>query len=72
LSSLRFYSTVKKLEEKKRIVSGRKISDDEVKLETENLGWFLLLDGSWEAIYAGDTQPDFRVGQRVEVTIKGL
>jgi hypothetical protein len=69
---IKFYSKIKKIEQKKRIARGWKIGpgDDDANFEYENMGWFMLLEGSWEYLYIGDTEPaSFRVGDEVEVTI---
>jgi hypothetical protein len=42
------------------------------KIEQRKLGWFILLEGSWESLYIGDERPQLEVGQRVVVTIEGV
>jgi hypothetical protein len=69
-SVIKFYSTVKKVEHKRRILRGWKDVNDKEQFEYEDMGWYLLLDGSWEYLHVGKDRPDFEVGQRVEVTIK--
>jgi hypothetical protein len=66
---LKFYSRVKKVEEKKRLKRAWK-EGDIVCTEEENLGWFLLLEGSWEYLYVGIGEPEFKVGDEVSVIIK--
>lgn len=65
---IKFYSKVVKVEYKKRLKRAWRIND-EIKTEEENLGWFMLLEDSWESLYLGDKKPDFEVGDQVEVTI---
>jgi hypothetical protein len=66
---LKFYSRVKKVEEKKRLKRAWK-EGDTICTEEENLGWFLLLEGSWEYLYVGIVEPEFKVGDEVSVIIK--
>lgn len=74
--TIKFFSRVKKVENKQRTVSarktGRKTEDgkDEIETQTKNLGWFMLLEDSWESFYVGTTEPDFKIGDAVEVTIR--
>lgn len=35
-----------------------------------SLGWFILLEGSHEALYLGREKPDFAAGDRVSITIR--
>ena len=67
--SIRFKSTVLKLEEKSRVTSGHTVNGEAV-FNSENLGWFLLLEGSWEPLYGCSNKPDFQIGDRVTVTIE--
>lgn len=34
-----------------------------------SIGWFVLLKGSWEALYLGAEQPDLVAGDRVRILI---
>jgi hypothetical protein len=63
-----FHSTILKIEEKSRVVRAWKDGDD-VKTDMENLGWYILLEGSREGLFVGLEKPEFMVGQRVTVTI---
>lgn len=76
MSGIVFFSKVKNVEHKKRMVrawkTGKKLEDgkDEISTEYEDMGWFILLEGSWEYLYVGDTPPeDLAVGDKVVVTI---
>jgi hypothetical protein len=74
---IKFYSKVKKLEQKKELLrswkTGKKTEDgkDEIADETRDMGWFMLLEGSWESLYVGKTKPDnLEIGDSVEVIIR--
>jgi hypothetical protein len=68
---IKFYSKVKKIEYKKRTRRGWKDERGEEQFEYENMGWFMLLEGSWEYLYVGETAPEeLKVGDDVEVIIK--
>jgi hypothetical protein len=42
-------------------------------VQQEDRGWFILMEGSHEMIYVGKDKPnDLKVGQEIEVTIKGV
>jgi hypothetical protein len=67
--SIQFKSKIKKIEHKTRIKSAWK-EGDEIKTEEESLGWFMLLNGSWEYLHVGYEKPTgFEVGDAVVVTI---
>lgn len=69
--SIKFKSRIAKLEERRRLVRGWKDEKGEDHFEYESQGWFMLLEGSWESIYVGDTKPlDFEKGNFVTVTIE--
>jgi len=38
--------------------------------EKESLGWFVHFEGSYEAIYLGDSRPNFNPGDKVKVTFE--
>lgn len=66
---IKFYSKIKKIERVQRLKSAWR-EGDEIKTKYEDKGWFILLEGSWEALYVGEEEPKgFRVGDEVEVTI---
>ena len=63
---------VVRLEEKSRVAGAKKVGDDVV-VERETLGWFVLLEGSHEMLYLGRDQPsDLVVGQKVRIRIEPL
>ena len=67
---IKFYSKVSKIEQKKRLLAAWK-EGDQVRTEHENLGWFVLLEGSWEFLYVGETEPEgFQVGDEIEVILQ--
>jgi len=40
-------------------------------VQREDLGWFILMEGSHEMIYVGQDKPnDIKIGQAIEVTLK--
>lgn len=69
-------TTVKSVENVKQVVSGRKVKDadgqDETVLEYEDLGWFVVFEGSWEKLNFGTERPNLKKGQKVEIIIQGL
>ena len=68
---MKFITTVKKVEEKSRTVRGW-MAGDKAMTETEKLGWFILLDGSWEYLHIGKDRPDFSPGDLVSVSIEKI
>jgi len=67
---IKFYSKVKELAPRNKIVRSYRIGDD-VECEVQDMGWYMLLEGSWEALYVGTTQPEgLSVGDEVEVVIR--
>jgi len=67
---IKFFSRIKKIENVKRLKSAWREGDD-IKTEYEDRGWFVLLEGSWEALYVGAEEPQgIRVGDDVEVIIR--
>ena len=65
---IKFYSRVKKVERKSRMIRAWKEGDD-VKTEEEDLGFFMLLEGGLEYLYVGRTEPPLQEGDKVVVTI---
>lgn len=35
-----------------------------------SLGWFILYEGSWEAIHVGYDKPSWKVGDKVKITME--
>jgi hypothetical protein len=70
--SIVFFSEVKKIEKKTRLIRAWKApGKDDIKTETKDMGWYILLEGSWEYLYIGDLPPeDLAVGDKVLVTIE--
>lgn len=64
-----FYSHVVKVEHVMKEVYYSGIGD-EAKFTKEDQGWFILLDGSHEALHVGFDEPRFKVGDRVKVTLE--
>lgn len=65
---IKFKTRVKKLERKNRVRRAVKVGD-KVKIEDEDLGWAILLEGSWEWLFIGEDDANLKVGDEVEVTI---
>jgi hypothetical protein len=67
-TSISFRTTVRKVEFKRRMRRSWK-QGDEVLSDWEDLGWFILLEGSWEYLYVGRTEPPFKPHDTVTVVI---
>ena len=65
---IKFRTTVKRVERKHRVARAWKVGDS-VRTEQEDLGWAILLHGSFEWLFIGDEPPDFTNDDTVEVTI---
>jgi hypothetical protein len=66
---IKFYSKIKKVENKSRIKRAWK-EEDKICTEEENIGYYLLLEGSWEFLYIGEEEPELKVGDDVEIIIQ--
>ena len=66
---IKFYSTVEDVAERFRseYVSGK--YPDAI-FRSVSMGWFLHLEGSYEALGLGPDKPDFQVGDKVEIIIQ--
>jgi len=75
LPVISYATTVRKVEEKRRLVraykTGRKTEDgkDEIQEEWETVGWGVLLEGEWEWKIFKE-RPPLEAGDRVRVTIE--
>jgi hypothetical protein len=67
-----FYSRVLKLVNEQRTVRVVPAGDGNFEAVKEDLGWFMLLEGSSERLHVGMEKPEFAVGDRVKVTIAKL
>ena len=66
---IKFYSKVKRIDHKNRVMRSW-MEDERFCSEEEDIGWYMLLEGSWEYLFIGMEEPKgFRVGDEVEVTI---
>jgi hypothetical protein len=61
--SIKFHTRVKKLEFKQRLKRAWRAGENDIRTETEDLGWAILLEGSTEWLFLGCEQPEFSVGQ---------
>ena len=68
-----FYSRVRSVERVSKVVRVIKNADDSTTAEKQDLGWFLRLEGSYEALHIGfgEEPPAFRVGERVRIIVEG-
>lgn len=64
-----FRSRVTSVEKLSRVVRGY-MKDGQAVIEREDLGWFVLLEGSHERIYVGEEVPQLRTGDEVVVIIR--
>ena len=58
VTRLVFYANITMIERRASRISG-------------DLGWFMCLDGSHEALHIGFDTPPFTVGQRLKITFEG-
>ena len=70
MTEYQFKTRVLKIEKKKRAVKARKISDDNIDVEYEDLGWYVLLEGAVISIAIGSEKPDLLEGQNVMLVIR--
>lgn len=73
--SIKFFTDVVKVERKqaRRYQPGTWTSakgEVQVEYQMVDLGYYLHLRGSHEALYIGEEEPEFHVGDRVSVTIR--
>jgi hypothetical protein len=67
---IKFYSKVARIEHKSKVMRSW-MEGETFCTEEQDRGWFMLLDGSWESLYVGETAPEgFKVGDEVEVIIQ--
>lgn len=67
---IRIPTRVLKLEEKHIVISGKKNESGEATLVSENLGWFVHFEGSWEALFVGYDKPEgLDKGTEVDIII---
>jgi hypothetical protein len=52
-----------------RLSSARKVGEDVLAVH-DDLGWYVLLEGSHEHLYLGHEEPELRAGDLVRVTIE--
>jgi len=69
MARIAFYSKVVSIESHIREVYDHGIGE-EARFRHDNLGYFMLLEGSYEALHIGFTTPVFKIGDRVKITIE--
>jgi hypothetical protein len=73
---MKFYTRIVKIEHRNRLVRSWKDANGDIQTAYRNLGWFLLLEGSYESLYCGAEEPvkengnRFQPGDEVEVIIR--
>ena len=69
MTRYKFNTSILKVERRERIVRSW-LEADQVRYVREDMGWFITLEGSWEALYVGHEEPTLNPGQRVVVIIE--
>lgn len=70
ITRLVYYTSVAKIETRKRIKRGWKDDKGDSHFDEQDLGWVLQCAGSLEALHIGDEGLDWLVGQKLKVTIE--
>lgn len=65
---VRFKAKIATLEER-TVSSWRHGVGNDAVFDTISMGWYVRFDGSWEALYVGQTKPDWHPGQFMTITI---
>ena len=72
-----FHSRIVKLEKRDRLIDTQIIdrnkpaTPDNVAQTRENLGWFMVLEDSREAIYVGEEKPEgWEIGDVIKITME--
>ena len=69
MAKIAFYSRVKLIRRlDKRVYLGG--SGETAQFGADDMGYFVLLEGSHEAIHVGFEKPEFRIGDRIKVTME--
>ena len=69
MAKIAFYSRVKLVKKlERRVYLGG--SGESAKFGADDMGYFVLLEGSHEAIHVGFEMPEFRTGDRIKVTME--
>ncbi|HEX4919749.1 MAG TPA: hypothetical protein VFV92_03315 [Candidatus Bathyarchaeia archaeon] len=66
-----FYSRVEQVSERFRRI-WREGVGDKATYENASLGWYCHMRGSYEGLYVGDTEPDFKAGDLIRITIQRI
>jgi hypothetical protein len=67
---IKFFSRIKKIEHVRKLKRAWK-EGTEIKTEYDDMGWYVLMEGSWEALYVGNEEPpELKEGDEVEVIIQ--
>jgi|KBSMisStaDraftv2_1062788.scaffolds.fasta_scaffold581121_3 hypothetical protein len=63
------YSTVARIERRSSKV-WLKGMGEHATFREEDLGWYVLLRGSYEALHVGYEEPTWKVGEKVKITLE--
>lgn len=58
-----------RIEKRSRQIYVSGIGKDAI-FHTQDLGWWLLITGSHEAIFLGEEQPDIQEGDKIRITLE--
>ncbi len=66
-----YYTRVNACEPRERVYRGWKDAKGDAHYLVQPLGWYVVYEGSYEAMYVGEDEPrGMKPGQRVRVTIE--
>lgn len=68
----KFRTKIKSVKEEFRQFNWHKDQDGKSTCDRESIGWFVHLEGSYEALNFGRNKPDIKEGQMVEVSIRRM
>jgi hypothetical protein len=60
---------IKRVEHRRRTVQTWKDGDN-IRSIDEDIGWWVVLEGSWEALYLGNEEPPLFGGQRATIILE--
>jgi hypothetical protein len=61
---------VKRVEERVERFNWHRDADGQSTCDTRSIGWWVVLEGSWEGLYLGNERPTLAVGDAVRVTLE--
>ena len=66
---MQFSASVLRIEQRERIVAGRKAKDGGATFSKEGLGWWIEFDGNI-SVYVGETAPNLKVGDIIGIAMQ--